>query len=127
MVTKKIETLVGHIHGRDAIHCDSCEFVIERGKLILKGDINNLNCSKSKKSTDWIAFALIFLKIKHFSCVQRDLTDLEIHTESCFDEVVESNLIENLGLFDQDVTHYIVSTYDHIFQVVAGHCEFHIP
>jgi hypothetical protein len=109
IVVKKIKTKLGYIIGRDAIYLDFVKYSVDEVKLVFEGQISGDLCSVSQ-SEEWIEYQLIFECVNQFKCTPIDDFD-ENRTLSSFDEVAN-----NLNI---DSTDYILSTYDHIYEINA--------
>ncbi|MCL2216849.1 MAG: hypothetical protein FWB91_07485 [Defluviitaleaceae bacterium] len=127
---KAIETAVGIISGRDAIHLDKVEILFDKYGMTFTGELCGALCSKNEMGRDWIAYKISFDDCVYHSCHELDLYSKEQKLVSSFDLVSKSDLLDSIfnkqgiGKFSNDkkYNHYILATYDYIFEIVA--CDF---
>ena len=117
METKPIITDLGIIQYRDTIFLDSVETSIYPLTLKLEGKINGEHCSKEIQNPN-ILFCLDFFSVEMFNCFELDHSPVDKFTKSSFDEVINSSVLEAMDLAVSR-NHFIVSTYDYVFKVVA--------
>lgn len=116
---------LGVLYGRDCIFADS---VIQTGStLIFKGEING-NLAGKIEDGRWIPYELIFKKvIKYTSCeldtYEADKNEMQAMNESSLLVVRESDYLRNIPVrYDyckNDYKHFIIYTYDFVFNVFA--------
>jgi hypothetical protein len=121
-----IQTTVGVLWGRDAIFLDDVEFSYNNNIVRLKGEFG------SRFDTDNSAtkYLLEFRSVYIFKMVELDLSDelidMDDHNSSLF-EILESDLLEcakrNRGV---DLRHFIIQTYDDVFEIVCKDYELNI-
>ena len=119
-----VVTLVGELHGRDAIFLDAMS--ASRRELTLKGEINGRLLSEPQEG--FIGYTLTFTGVIAFSKIE-----LEVCMDSAissFDEILESSWIRTMrNSVEQDVLncnqlrHFFVQTYDDVFNVVCQNYE----
>jgi hypothetical protein len=117
-----VDTIVGVIRGRSAIYLDEIQFS-KLGSVTLKGHLSGRCCSRPINAADWIPYRLTFRPQIWMQ------TSIDLHEEdgyaSSVDEVVESRWIEEIRsrraghYVTPAYKHYVVSTYDDIFDFVA--------
>ena len=114
---KPVETDLGILEGRDCIYLDEVFLKDNQTTLILVGEINGNLCS-NKQSGKFISFELIFSGVIALQMIELDSWDFA--SKASFDEVVESDWIGELGgKVDSTHRHYLVQTYDDVFDVVC--------
>ncbi len=119
-----VVTPLGELYGRDAIHLD--DISVCRRVLTLKGEINGRLTSIPQDR--FIGYTLTFTSLIAFSMIELDVCkDFGI---SSFDEVLDSGWIGEIrGSVEPDVLncsqlrHFLVQTYDDVFNVVCEHYE----
>lgn len=116
-IHKPIRTELGELRGRDCIYLDKTNFQNGVNTLLLVGELNGRLCSKYSND-DCVPYTLSFFEIKALKMVELDSWDGS--SESSFDEVTQSSWISNLGgKVDGSHQHYLVKTYDEVFEVVC--------
>ncbi|MFY0582716.1 hypothetical protein ACN28S_58070 [Cystobacter fuscus] len=116
-----VKTNIGTLHGRDAIYLDRCTQAAQQ--LEFEGEINGALCSDPSRDKFWLAYRIRFLSVQAFEA--RDLELCRWPTTSSFDEVSDSEWLRSLGVSAQH-NHYIISTYDLVYQIAATGFEFEI-
>lgn len=116
---------LGILYGRDCIFADS---MIQTGSTLkFKGEING-NLASKIKAEIWIPYELIFKKvIKYTSCeldtYEADKNEIQVMSKSSFLVVQDSNHLINIPVrYDynkNDYKHFIIYTYDFVFNVFA--------
>jgi hypothetical protein len=112
---RPIHTQLGVISGRDAIYLDTMEQ--EFNRIIFKGEFNGIVCTKNETGQEWVPYKLSFNQIQAFDCRELEISKWEV--VSSFDEVVHSGLLNELGLDGKGYSHYILSTYDYVYSIIA--------
>ena len=123
---KPIETELGIISGRDAIYLDEQRIATKPYGLIFKGDFNGNLCSNNTTGKEWIPYELSFDYPLYFVCYELDLYPYELPLPSSFNTVAESELIASLfkqdwtgNLAKTDLNHYVLATYDYVYEILA--------
>ena len=106
----KIKTKLGYINARDAIHLDVVKYYIETLELVFEGEINSSSCS-IKQIEKWIKYKFSFESVNSYKCIPVDDFNENL-TESSFDIILNENE-------KSESNKYILSTYDHIFEILA--------
>lgn len=116
---------LGILYGRDCIFADS---VIQTySTLQFKGEINGNFASKINDAI-WIPYELIFKRvIKYVSCeldtYEADKNEIQAQSRSSFLVIQDSDSLMNIPIrYDynkNDYKHFIVYTYDFVFNVFA--------
>jgi hypothetical protein len=119
--TSPVKTLVGELHGRDAIYLDRLTHMGQR--LELEGEINGSLCGDASKSNVWVSYRLRFFSVRALDA--RDIDLCRWSVVSSFDEVGDSEWLRSLGL-GVPYKHYVVSTYDTVYRVAAVNFDFEI-
>jgi hypothetical protein len=120
-------TEVGIISGRDAIHLDEIRVDYAKSRIELFGEFASALCSNSSSEFDFIKYAISFAGIFFFKMTELDFSTLA--SESSFDEVLNSKLVEHFKEHDSASKlrfghkHYVFRTYDYIFEVVCQSFE----
>ena len=119
-----IETALGRFYGRDCIYLDRLVFQDRTTTLVLEGGIDGDLCTVPQRGS-FVSYALRFRGVLALKMVELDSWDWGC--ESSFDEVHESEWLRALG---GKVTaahrHFVVQTYDDVFEVVCETFEFEI-
>jgi len=118
-VRTAIETTLGTLHGRDAIYLD--QLSQEADRLVLAGEINSNLCSGASAPDQWIQYRLEFARLVALKVWELELYPAETLVESSFDLVEDSKWAEALGV--SDLSHFVVSTYDYVYEVLASDFE----
>ena len=119
-----IETEYGFLAGRDCIYLDGVSFADGTYSLRLSGKINKHLASDPPQSPEmFIPYELMFSGVLALKMIELDSWDFEC--ESSFDEILDSEWIENLGgkVTSAD-KHIFVQTYDDVFEVVCSSYKF---
>lgn len=118
-----IETIAGIIYGRDAIFLDDVHFDHEKKTIELRGELNSHLCSKYKDDKDsFIGYSLTFSGVLAFMMTELDFKD---YGSSSFDRVVNSKWLDEMRRKDHsakvkpNLEHYLVFTYDDVFDVAC--------
>ena len=125
-----IETVAGIIYGRDAIFLDEVHFDYEKKTVELRGELNSHLCSKYKDDTDsFIGYSLSFSGVLAFAMTELDFKD---YGNSSFDSVLNSKWLDEMRQKDHsaevkpNLVHYLVFTYDDVFDVACESYELKI-
>ncbi len=121
----KILTELGYLNGRDCIFLDQVTF--KDGwpdHVILKGEINLSLCG-NEIVVPQALFKLLFCEVKAFKVIELELWDYS--SESSFDEVLDSSWIEEIENEELvNYHHYVIQTYDHVFEIICKNYHLHI-
>ena len=125
-----IETVAGIIYGRDAIFLDDVHFDYQKNIIELRGELNSHFCSKYKDDEDsFIGYSLTFSGILAFTMTELDFKD---YGSSSFDRVMNSKWLDEIRQKDHsakvkpNLEHYVVFTYDDVFDVACETYELKI-
>lgn len=119
-----VETKVGYLSGRDCIFLDKVLISEGQNTLTLKGDLNGNLCSKPQAGIE-IPYKLVFSGVLALKMIELDSWDGR--SESSFDEIKNSAWIKELGgKVDRSHIHFLVQTYDEVFEVVCSRFKFHV-
>ena len=119
-----INTELGILKGRDCIYLDKVKFKDGLNRLVLIGEINGNLCGKKQIGVD-ISYELSFGGVLALKMVELDSWDQS--TESSFSEVLESSWVNELGgKVEQHHRHFIIQTYDEVFEVVCNNYVFSV-
>jgi hypothetical protein len=119
-----IQTELGEIDGRDGIYLDDVKQTFSPNQLTFVGDINGNLCTNNSLGYRWYSYELTFHQVQAYDC--RKLEICKWRVISSFDEVKDSELIKELRLEGKGYKHYILSTYDYVYQVIAKDFELKI-
>lgn len=120
MLLQPITTPLGILFGRDCIYVDV--FTQKHQQMLIEGEISG-NLLRPKISSTWIPFTMTFERAMAAIITEREHSEWQ--SKSSFDLVVESEWCRNLsGTGDTGVQHFVLSGYDHIYQVAAK--SFHL-
>ena len=129
-IFEPIETVAGVICGRDAIFLDDVHFDYQKGTVELCGELSSTLCSKYKDDEDsFIGYSLTFSGVLAFSMTELDFKD---YGSSSFDRVMNSKWLDEMRRKDHsakvkpNLEHYLVFTYDDVFDVVCETYELKI-
>ena len=126
-IFQPIDTEVGVIFGRDAIFLDSVIVGVYPNSLELIGEFNSSLCSKYKDRDEFIKYNLKFSGVLAYMMTELDLRDFL--GKSSFDLVVNSEWINELNKWNSskklksDHKHFMVFTYDDVFDVICQSYE----
>ena len=114
-----LRTPLGHINGRDGIFLDQVVFRGDTSTLVLVASLNASLCSDAKGNViDFVGCKFAFTGVLALKMVELDSWDGRC--ESCFDEVLDSQWVKELG---GKVTpfhrHLLIQTYDDVIEVVC--------
>ena len=125
-----IQTVAGVIYGRDAIYLDDVHFDCEKKTIELRGELNSTLCSKYKDDENsFIGYSLSFSGVLAFAMTELDFKD---YGNSSFDRVINSKRLNEMRRKDHsakvkpNLEHYLVFTYDDVFDVVCETYELKI-
>jgi len=131
-IYKAIKTELGILAGRDCILLDKTSFIRSKRSLILKGSINNYITDKTQLEKRFSKYLLTFTGVLAFKVLELDsweeiIDDEYFNVESSFDEISDSTWIKELGgKANSSHHHYLVQTYDDVFNVVCAKYEFKV-
>lgn len=115
-----VVTLLGELHGRDAIFLD--DIGVGRNALTLRGELNGRLLSPPRE--DYIGYTLSFNGLIAFSMTELDAC-LELGVSS-FDEILDSKWLREIRrkvepdmLSHDGLRHFFVLTYDYVFSVIC--------
>lgn len=114
MKMKEIETRHGVIFGRSSLVLSSADFDFYPLKLTVKALLSLSACKPVVMGVPDVNIQFSFSDIESLSVCKVEDYPYEKYTESSFDEVD--------GVYKNDRKRIVLSTYDHIFDVV-GKCE----
>lgn len=124
-----VQTEIGELHGRNAIHLD--EFSQKALSLTFKGEIDGRACRGSAPRKAWLQYRASFLGVLAYDCRELDVCPWSV--VSSFDEVENSEWLCELNLKARaqelklgEIRHYIFSTYDLVFRIAASRFELEI-
>jgi hypothetical protein len=124
METIAIKTQLGILNYRDTIIVKLLETSVLPLNLTIIGTIDGNQCSIKTDDRN-IPFNLNFNSIIMFNCFKLDYSLVDVYTKSSFDEVINSALSEKMKLLNSH-KHFIVSTYDYVFEVIATDYELQL-
>lgn len=122
---KKIQTQLGYINGRDTIYLENIENSLFPLQLKLLGEISGNGCSLEKWKNEFLKYELFFSSVAMYNCFELDYFPYKKQLKSSFDEIVNSEWLEKLQLTETH-KHFVVSTYDHIFEIIAKEYDLKI-
>ena len=112
-----IETSVGFINGRDAIFLDALLHEGDLSALECTGELSATLCGSYTGSAKWIGFTLKFLRVPFFRGWEIEAYPFKLEKQRSFDLVKDPTLLRELDT--QKHKHYVLSTYDYIYEIVA--------
>ncbi len=119
MKTQPIDTSLGRLHGRNAIYLDEFRHIFTPSvDVFFKGALSTSCCKGYKGTADFVAYELLFEGVQFYSCCELELYKKEPFLSSSFDLVLSSHLLQDLNL-GNDYQHYIVATYDFVYEIAA--------
>jgi hypothetical protein len=110
-------TEVGELRGRDAVYLERTIQTCAPSALRLEGQLNTRLCTSYSGSREWLPYELEFTKVAAYMCFDLDLYGDEQQIVSSLDIVPNSPWLEQLRL--PASIHYVVATYDHVYEVAA--------
>lgn len=116
---RPIETPLGTLNGRDCIFLEGVSLLQHLNHLVLRCSVSELLCSKPRSDVDVsVPTTITFRGVLALLMVELDSWDWS--GESSFDEVVDSEWVRSLGgKVTSAHRHFVVQTYDDVFQVVC--------
>jgi len=128
-----IETSVGIISGRDAIYLDKLEILPIRFGMVFTGELNGDLCSQNDTGKEWIPYRILFdCEIYHSSCEIDLYFSKERDLVSSFDIIAESDLLNDIYDMEKSCghsntySHYVLATYNCVFEIIAGDFKFEL-
>lgn len=119
-----IETALGHLDGRDCIYLDRFASEGGPGTLVLEGSVNGNLCTLRQPGR-FVPYTLRFRGVLALKVVELDSCGWDF--ESSFDEVRDSEWVRSLGgKASAAMRHFIVQTYDFVFEIVCAGYEFEV-
>lgn len=133
MEYKAIKTReVGIINGRDAVFLDEFKQTFDNiHNCIFKGTVNS-KLIETKKGKDDISYILTFRNVIYYQCCEIDTYINEVKMNSSFDLVENSNLMKELkngrksSKIKEEHKHYVLQTYDYVYDIIAIGYELEI-
>jgi hypothetical protein len=128
-----IQTQYGELHGRDTIHLDNIHFDYHPNVLTLIGQINALNLVGDYDDKEWLDFEFTFKDVLVMQMIELDSWWTTAPKEwnrngSSFDEMLHSEWLLSWGgkVQPDKHRHFILVTYDDVFQIICEDVEIHI-
>lgn len=129
-----IDSEAGIIWGRDAIFLDEISFHYDKNEVTFVGELNSNLCSKLPHNSEYRGFRLTFTGVMAFQMTELDCAHGVVAnlSKSSFDVVENSEWISQMRVGDRSGKlkdshrHFILSTYDDVFEIVAAGFEFEI-
>lgn len=123
-----INTHIGYLEGRDCIYLKKV-IQDEFDDLIFECKLNG-HLVSSLKNDEWLNCVLTFKSVIYYQSCEIDtyFNQMDfLNTKSSFDEIKDSQLLKDTPI-RQDVNkdrhhHYVVHTYDFIFDILAKEYE----
>ena len=116
---------VGVISGRDAIYLDEFKQIFDsKYNCIFKGEFSS-SLTGINSDKHFIPYIFSFSDVIYYQCCELDLYINEKKLDSSFDLVCNSSLIQELkngsisSKISEDHKHYVLQTYDYIFDIIA--------
>lgn len=126
-----INTHIGYLNGRDCIYLRKV-IQDEDDNLIIECEFNGRLVS-SLKNDEWLNGVLTFKSVIYYQSCEIDtyFNQMDfLKTQSSFDEIQDSQLLKGTPIrqdFNKDnYRHYVVHTYDFIFDILAKEYELAI-
>jgi len=124
---KPVRTQVGIISGRDALYLDEIKFDYKKNIITFIGEINGELCSASKIK-GFIHYKMNFKDVLYFKMIELDVSLFESQSsfgmESCIVELLETDMLMNIEKArGVNSRHFVVSTYDDVFNIVCKELE----
>jgi hypothetical protein len=130
---RPVETSVGLVKGRDALYLNWVQQDVENNTIFLEMQISGQLASSPPDPTKDYLFFVRFYGVLAYQMIELDSAyNMEKHSEewtddsdgSCFDEVVNSRWIMELGgKVGSKHKHYTISAYDDVLDVVCERFE----
>ncbi|QGU85922.1 hypothetical protein [Erwinia sorbitola] len=111
MKMKEIETKYGVIFGRNALILSNTDLNFHPFKLAIKASLSLSACRPAIMNYPDVDIQFLFDEIESLSIYKIDDYPYEKYTESSFDEVE--------GVYKNGRKRIVLSTYDHVFDVVG--------
>ena len=116
---------IGIIYGRDAIYLDEFRQIFGTEYCcIFKGEFSS-SLTDINSDKHFIPYIFSFSDVIYYQCCELDLYINEKKLDSSFDLVCNSSLIQELkngsisSKISEDHKHYVLQTYDYIFDIIA--------
>lgn len=128
MQLETIVTKFGVLNGRNAIYLDKIEFE-GRHTVTLIGEINGNLLENEYKTSNSLKYTFVFRQILAFEMIELDswfINAPEIWHEqgSSLNKVINSQWVQSLGgKVTPKHQHFIIQTYDDVFQIVCETIE----
>lgn len=120
-----IETELGVLDGRDAIHVD--KFEQKFNKIIIEGEVNSRFCKEEYRNCRWYSIKIVFDGIKAYKCENIDIYHWkDWNTQSCFEEISDSDWANEYKLKKEEYKHLILETYDYVYFILCKKYEFKV-
>ena len=108
-------------NARDAIYIDFVQQDFSKAELIFKGQIDGDFLASTKEFVD---FSLHFISVIFYDCTFLDFAAIESKMKSNFNEILDSPYVIEHNLIEYK--HYVLSTYDFNYQIIAKDCKLKI-
>jgi len=112
---------LSELNARDAVYVDSVQQNISEAELTFTGQIDGDFLGSDK---EFVNFTLRFSTVNFYDCTFLDFATIESKMKSNFNEVVNSSYLDQNNL--SGYKHYVLSTYDFNYQIIAKSCELEI-
>ena len=129
MQLENVVTTLGILKGRDAVYLDKIEFdATHTVKLI--GEINGNLLEKEHTTSGFLKFSFVFKQVLAFEMIELDSwfpPELWNEQGSSFARIINSQWIDALkGKVTPQHQHYLLVTYDDVFQIICETMEINI-
>lgn len=113
MNVKPIETKYGLIIGRDALIISETELSLYPLNFVIRTSLSLSCCEPALIGVLDVNVDFLFSNIKKLTIYSLEDYPYEKNSKSCFDLIKDTN--------EDEVQHIILSTYDHIFDIVGNY------
>ena len=113
MNVKPIETKYGLIIGRDALIISDTELSLYPLNFVIRTSLSLSCCEPALIGVLDVNVDFLFSNIKKLTIYSLDDYPYEKNSKSCIDLIKDTN--------EDEVQHIILSTYDHIFDIVGNY------
>lgn len=115
MLLQQTNSILSSIRSRTAIFIDNVIYHNKKASVVLKGTLIPESIGFDDKNI--LLFEITFKGVFLFESITLDNSELDSKMLSNFDIIKDSKRVKYTN--NHEVTHYLLSTYDYVYQIIA--------